>query len=496
MKDVYELLNDVDIDTNEYEGLEVDISEVTKKRLKNKVCNEIKTQRSLKYKKSKSKSIWKVGSVAVLLIAIIGVTSPTIAKTISDTIKYFEESRIYNAKFERYSKGVNLTSTDNKISIKLNSVVYDGASLYLAYEVNTETPLKYGFKIWSTDLMINDKKISGNEKRKVKDHDFNIDIYENYDYKVKNNDNIERYAVTTRWDLTECKLDDTKSDDINIQWNINNIHGIDGKWSFKFKASKKELMDKSKIFRNVGEVSFDTFQKYKIDKFIVNPLETRMELTQIINKVEKEEYKKNNSSEEVLGGFNLTYDNLIITNNDEELFGLGGSGYGVDAKDNEEVNKLSYSFYGLNTVPTELKIIPVKSIENSTHFKYIKIKDLKAKMELKQGKDTSIVINYIEKKENDLKMNISFKGIDIDRRSSLFIVDDIDEYFRLKDSKELDKIELKGPVDFNKELKNYNVNRNVNLLFKDLSEEGYLMYMDYDSRYKLDVENAKIIKLD
>lgn len=497
MKDIYELLNDVEIDTNEYENLGVNIAETTKKRLKNNVNNKI-----IKVHKERNKtlkSICKIGGVAVLLFVIIGITNPTIAKTISDTIKYFEESRIYTANFERYSKGVDLTTVDNKISIKLNSVVYDGASLYLAYEVNTETPLEYGVKIWSTDLVINGKKIKGSEKRKLEGHDFNEDIYKSYDYRIEKNQNNEKYVVATSWDLTECKLDDTKSEDIAIQWNINNIHGIAGKWSFKFKASKKELMDKSKIFRNIGEVSFNDIQKYKLDKFIVNPLETRMELTQITNKAKFEEYKnKNNNSEDELDGFNLTYNNLILTDNNEELSGLGGSGYGAENKNGEKIVKLSYNFYGLNKMPKELKIIPVKrkvGFSEAVDLKFIKIKDLKDGMELVQGKDKSIAINSLEKKNNEFIMNISFKGIDINRRSDLFIVEDKDKYLTLLNNKDFEKIEVKEQVDFSKDLKNYNIKGNMDVVFKDVNIDGWLAYLDYDNTYELDMENAKIIKL-
>lgn len=245
MKDIYETLNDINFDTSEYEKLDVKISEVSKKRLKKKVGKEINVQYSRRYKTLAS--ICKIGVVVILLLGTMGITNQTIAKTISNTIKYFQESIFYNREYEKYSKGMDLISRDNKISIKLNSVVYDGSSLYLAYEVSTETPLKYGVKIWSSDITINGNKINGNKKISIDGREFQDDIFRNCDYLVEKDSDNEKYVVTTRWDLTDYKLDNKS--EVSIEWNINNIHGIDGKWSFKFKVLKEELMDKLRLLK-------------------------------------------------------------------------------------------------------------------------------------------------------------------------------------------------------------------------------------------------------
>ncbi|SHI84220.1 protein of unknown function [Clostridium cavendishii DSM 21758] len=494
MKDIYELLNDIDIDTSKYEKMDINMPETTKKRIKNKLSSKIQKDN---FKIKSLKTIGKTAGVAILIFGVVGIANPTFAKAITDTIKYFEGSRIYNSEFKRYSKGVDLTTTDNKISIKLNSVVYDGSNLYLAYELDTETPLEYGVKIWSTDITVNGKKINGNEKRKLEGHEFDNDIYSSYDKRIEKNDNKEKYIGTTSWDLTDYKLEDNKGEDINIEWNINNIHGIDGKWSFKFKESKKELMDNSKTFRDLGEISFNDIQRYKIDKFTVNPIESKMEVTQITNKDKLNKYLENNKVSDITTENNFS-DNRLILANDEELFALGGSGYGVDNKNGEDLVKSKQIFYGLKTIPTELKIIPVKAKmgpNEAAKFRFIKIKDLKTNMELMEGKDKSIVINSLENKENNLKINISFKGMDIGRRMDLVIVDDKDKYLTAVKNKEFENIKIKQPIDEYTDIKNYNIKGNLDLNFENVNEEDYLMYLDYDNSYSLDMENAKNIKL-
>lgn len=136
MKDIYELLNDVDIDVNEFEEMEV--SEWEKARIKKAV------KQSIRQKKKTKKWIRDVGAAAivtVLSVTIFGLTFPTYASNIpviGDIFRFLDNGRtgLYE-NYKEYSTEMNLSQESNGIKVTINDAVYDGKTVSLTFSLES-----------------------------------------------------------------------------------------------------------------------------------------------------------------------------------------------------------------------------------------------------------------------------------------------------------------------------------------------------------------------
>lgn len=139
MGDMYELLNDIEVDDNEMEEMEV--SEFERERIKKKLRKQVKSHKTLK----------KVAIAAGLSFAVIlgtvsfAVSNPVYAESIPIIGNIFtfinkENSKLYSGYLENANE-INVTKEDKGVSVTIQNAIFDGRTITYTYEIKTNKDL-------------------------------------------------------------------------------------------------------------------------------------------------------------------------------------------------------------------------------------------------------------------------------------------------------------------------------------------------------------------
>lgn len=140
MKDIYELLNDIDIDENEFEEMEV--SELEKARVKKAIRKSLSEK---KKKKSWKKYIAASAIIIGLSVSAFGISFPAYAgniPVIGDIFRFLDNGRtgLYDD-YKEYSTEFNMTEESKGIRVTINDAIYDGKTVSLTYSIESEYDL-------------------------------------------------------------------------------------------------------------------------------------------------------------------------------------------------------------------------------------------------------------------------------------------------------------------------------------------------------------------
>ncbi|GFZ34525.1 ECF-type sigma factor negative effector [Clostridium zeae] len=496
MKDIYELFNEIDLDSEQYDSMDIKAPKDLDKAL-------IKNFRKDKYNKSRFnfniKNTSKVAVIALVIISGITVSSIARAKDINLIGSFMEylnvRATIANSEYVKYENDVDLEAKDKNIIVRLNSVVYDGSYIYLSYKVkdgNNNDIVNGERDIHISQLKINNNNIDLEEKL-LKDQGIEKK-YTAYDTEISYGDpKVDSQIIITRIDIKSCKVDDKS----NISFSLNKIRDVSGNWDFKFQISKNQLVDKTKRYENLGQLKVNDEVKFDLDAITFSPLGTTIENTIVANK---------SSFQKFIDGkyTNLGFSYVLVNDKGEEIFSIGEKNISEQDKDNLILKRYS-RFTAFKEVPKSLTIIPrVQKSEdlnwNFDAYKYVKLSDIKQGQYIAQGKDCGIVINSIVKKEGNTVVNISFKGLDISKRSTIFVTRDMaryKKYFAMEEGKSKDKEYLDIIVDprehYNGGIERRYSEEGNEYTFSNIGEGDYLVIPQYDDKFKLDMKNAKTI---
>ena len=140
MKDIYELLNDVDIDENEMEIMEV--SEFEKEKVKKSLRKSIKKNNGWKKKSLIAAALCcaMIGSVGA-----VGITNPAYAAEIpivGDIFRFLDNGRtgVYD-KYKENANEINVTKESNGVAITIKDAIFDGKTVSYTYEIKSDKDL-------------------------------------------------------------------------------------------------------------------------------------------------------------------------------------------------------------------------------------------------------------------------------------------------------------------------------------------------------------------
>lgn len=438
MNNIEDLKNHIEIPT------EIDLA--IEKGIKRGKEEKIKSKRKFKYK--------KVAVAGTLIVCFLGFSTmnPAFAENIpgiGKVAKYLKNSFDYNSNMEKYGDNINIVQNKNDMEISLEGVIYDEASLKFIYTITSKEKLAWGVQIRNTSLKINGKDVLKRDKdNSITDREFSITDKKIEDLK----DGGEKYAVINSYDISDLKL----GKDVEIDWSINEVHLHDGifnkgPWNFKFKTSKEKLAKNTKILDLNKEFEVEGY-KYTLNKIIITPVEVKI----ISTKPEKLSYELIDVCSEIEAKSKVKAGDILDYESDRMVKFIKGL---EDTNENRELvekyyklndinNKLKYymeanitdengegvqgstgrsnngfdvmSCRPFKTMPKKIIITPRNMVEHKKWQEMIleeeyleySLDDLKQGAEFKQVENKSIVINSVEKNEDTLKLNISYKGID------------------------------------------------------------------------------------
>jgi len=138
MKDVYEHLNDIDMDVSQFEVGTV--SEEEKDRLKMELKRKIRKPKPIKWRKMAAIASISIGLSSAALFGLSFTTFAQEIPIIGNVFKYFNNDGFY----EKYGENANalaMIQEENDIHITMNEAVFDGKTLYMTYTIDSKTDL-------------------------------------------------------------------------------------------------------------------------------------------------------------------------------------------------------------------------------------------------------------------------------------------------------------------------------------------------------------------
>ena len=238
MKDIYELLNDIDIDEKEFEEMEV--NDLEKAKIKNALKISIN-------KKKKSKSWKRRAAVASIIVsfsaATLGLSISANAgniPVIKDIFRFWDDGRtelydvdevsnemnneitgLYDG-YKEYANEMNLTKESNGIKFTVNDAIFDGNTVSITYSIESNRDLGENPQISPLP------KIKGA-------------------HAIAASDRISKVAENKYVGLLTASIWDHHIEEVvHINWGINGIkimekqEEIMGDWDFKFTLKKVE----------------------------------------------------------------------------------------------------------------------------------------------------------------------------------------------------------------------------------------------------------------
>ena len=330
MKDIYELLNDVDIDESEIETM--DVSEFEKANVKKSLKKSIK-----KNKGWKKKSLVAAALCCVVIgsIGAVGITNPAYAAEIpivGDIFRLLDNGRtgVYD-KYKENANEINVTKESNGVSITIKDAIFDGKTVSYTYEIKSD---KYLGESPSADGMPG----------------FSIKGYKGG---MSGSSQIKKVGESTYIGQNNMSIDGEK-DEISCKLNIRKVEAtgqndsniaVDGKWDFDFSLkaieSNKQIINKGTEKDGV-KANIDSISKTSMS-FIVN-----------YSQVVPEELKKK--------WFDMSLEIEIKDNLGNIYKGEGNGGHG-NIKDNTMY--WSKTFGKLDEKATKLIITPKMHLSNT-----------------------------------------------------------------------------------------------------------------------------------
>jgi hypothetical protein len=362
MKDIYELLNDIDIDEKELEEMEA--SEIEKEKVKRNVKQSIRTKKKMKS--------WKKGVAAAsilvgLSVATLGIGFPTYAgglPIVGDIFRFLDNGRTgVHENYKEFSTELNMTKESNGVKVTLNDAVFNGRTVTITYSIESDRDLGENPNILESLQVVSFNGMTGSSKiTKIGD---------------------KKYVGMS----TASDVDGKKMNVANIKWEIDKIETIDGKQSIKgdwnFALSLNAMESKEMKLKGSTE---NELIKVNIDKMEVTPMSFIVFYNQEESKALRSIWDSADVELEIKDDLGNKY------------AGEGNGGTSTVA----EPHKSSWSatFQKLNENATKLIVTPrvhlrVHTPENHGGVEYVNGKEKKIEVPKKEAKSKDIVLDDI-----------------------------------------------------------------------------------------------------
>lgn len=259
MKDIYELLNNINIDESEF--VEMNVNDIEKTKVK-KIL-----------KKSARKNSYinglKVASVAILSVGLLGTTSLG-QKTFANINEFFYDISTQlgiNKGLDDYKKVVGESITKDGVTVSLNEVVVDKDQLIVTQTIKSKDKIEYGYASPNTKIFINGKEIksdAGGSAQPIDDNTVELFMY--------------------------YKLDTKLTGDIDVRMEISSIGFMNGEkeetkqgpWMFEFKTNAKIVKDTKEVKLDES-FKLENGQTIKLEKYTSNDLAKEIKFSKDFN---------------------------------------------------------------------------------------------------------------------------------------------------------------------------------------------------------------------
>jgi len=170
MKDIYELLNDIDLDISEFE--DVKVSQEEREEVKKELKKRMKRRKPSVWKKTMTAASIAIGVSAASLFGLSFTTFAEEIPVIGGIFKLFNDSGLYE-EYDANANKFNLVKEDQGIKVTINEAVFDGRVLYVTYEIESDKDLGPSPEIIGVPKINFSHTFFGGFKKEVKKTDEN-----------------------------------------------------------------------------------------------------------------------------------------------------------------------------------------------------------------------------------------------------------------------------------------------------------------------------------
>ncbi|WP_336825372.1 DUF4179 domain-containing protein [Sporosarcina sp. USHLN248] len=255
-RDLYELFNEIEIDEKEFK--EVEVTDIDRAKVKKAVKASVYKKRKMNWKTKAASAV----AVCVLSVGMLGAAFPATAGNIpiiGDIFRFVDNGGTFD-NYKEYSSALNLTEESNGIQITINDAIYDGKTVSVTYTMKSEQDLGEQPSLGGFLDIKGTSGIAGSSAiTKVGEHEY-VGL------------------------ITASKIDGADMDQAKVNWNIGNItidsHDyIKGKWKFAFSLDAAE-----QLVQQVGKNTARNGVEVAIDKLSISPMSFVVYFNQIVSK--------------------------------------------------------------------------------------------------------------------------------------------------------------------------------------------------------------------
>lgn len=481
-KDMLELFNYVGIDEKEKEDdADLKMDDLRKKRLRKNLLKQVKSKDSIR------KFKYKVAAIAVITIISICASMPALAKNIpalKSIIQSLDGRGSDHGQYEKYSKVVNKSVTDNGITLTINEVLCDDSSLMIGYTIKSEYDIKKIVKIGKELIEIQAKDENFRPFSFIRSLKIDGELASSSSSSDGKYLDEHSYINSETMDIGNKNLPPVFKVDLDIK----DIYGVKGNWSFKFSVSKDEMLKNTKVFKPNTTVKFP-YGNINVKKVSFTPINTSIKTTVKYNK----EYINSEKLEEEGGKFNL----FVFDDKGNEIIEKGVSGNIIQNSPSSDF-EYEFRFFSSKDIPKYLTVIPYRINYNIDDYKKYKSADGSIfvpptykningvyPIELSQGKIGKLIVKEINIEKDKTVVKYTVEGAaPFLQAKRLGILDEKDEVVDKKDNVEI-KRDKNNPNDYVMEFEPLDKNVKYKIGTNDLG--GYEIRDDL--KFKINLSN-------
>lgn len=249
-KNIYDMLNEVEVDLKEYD--KENFTDIEKRNIKNRF-KESNRQRASKLKKG-----IVAASIAILLIGASTTNLGEHVYAYANNIAYNISSFLGIEKdLDPYKTVLNKSITKNGLTVQLNEVIFDTDQLVVSYTATNNEKVENGDILLFSDVYINGRKVRGGAGGGSKAID---------DYTVES---------VMSYDIIGYSAEKLKGDlDIKLVFSDAEVNGKNkrGTWKFRFKTNGDELFLDTQEIPLQSSYTLENGQKVILEKYTSNNL--------------------------------------------------------------------------------------------------------------------------------------------------------------------------------------------------------------------------------
>ncbi|MBD8070916.1 DUF4179 domain-containing protein [Bacillus sp. PS06] len=138
MKDIYNYLNDVELDVNQFE--EADVSEFEKKKMKKELLKKIRKAKPSRWKKALTSATISIFLLSATLFGLSLTTNAEEIPILGNIFKFFNNDGFFES-YDENAKSLTITQEVNGVSVTVNEAIFDGKTLYITYTIESQLDL-------------------------------------------------------------------------------------------------------------------------------------------------------------------------------------------------------------------------------------------------------------------------------------------------------------------------------------------------------------------